>query len=122
METIRRGNAAEAAVLNAFVRADLDVYLPFGDGMPCDLVVGTELALIKVQVKSGRIRNECVEFNSASTDHGRGRQDYRGRADVFGVYAHQLDRVYVVPVDACPRLRGYLRCTPTRNNQRRGVR
>jgi PD-(D/E)XK endonuclease len=41
---------------------------------------------------------------------------------VFGVYARQLDRVYVVPVADCARLRGYLRCTPTRNNQQRGVR
>ena len=109
METIRRGNAAEAAVLNAFVKADLDVYLPFGDGMPCDLVVGTELVLIKVQVKSGRIRNECIEFNSASTDHGRGRQDYRGRADVFGVHFPPTDGVYLVPVDAVGRNEGRLR-------------
>jgi len=122
MDTIRRGNAAEAAVLNAFVRADLDVFLPFGDGTAYDMVVATGRELVRVQVKCGRIRKECIEFNSASTDHGRGRQDYRGRADVFGVYAHQLDRVYVVPVADCARLRGYLRCTPTRNNQQRGVR
>jgi hypothetical protein len=122
MDTIRRGNAAEAAVLNAFIRADLDVYLPFGDGMPCDLVVGSGPDLIRVQVKCGRLRGECIQFNSASTDHGNGRQSYEGRADVFGVYAHQIDRVFVVPVEGCAYPLAQLRCVPTRNNQQRGVR
>jgi hypothetical protein len=122
MNTIARGNAAEAAVLNALVKADLIVLVPFGEGSPYDLVVDTGPALIKVQVKCGRIRNECIEFNSAGTDHGRGQIDYRGRADVFGVHAPQLDRVYVVSVDDCASYRGYLRLTPTRNNQQRRVR
>jgi hypothetical protein len=122
MDTIRRGNAAEAAVLNAFIRADLHVFVPFGDGCPYDLVVECGTELVRVQVKCGRIRNECIEFNSSSTDHGRGQLSYEGRADVFGVHAHQLDRVYIVPVEGCARLRGYLRLVPTRNNQQRGVR
>src|SRR3954471_12051130 len=122
MKTIRRGNAAEAAVLNAFIRADLTMLVPFGEGAPYDLVVDSGLELIRVQVKCGRIRSECIEFNSAGTDHGRGRLSYRGRADVFGVHAPQLDRVFVVPVNDCPNFRGYLRLTPTRNNQQRGVR
>src|SRR4051812_25241292 len=104
VSTIARGNAAEAAVLNALIRADLTVLVPFGDGSPYDLVVDTGHDLIKVQVKCGRIRDNCIAFNSCGTDHGRGRQDYIGRADVFGVYAPQLDRVYIVPVDGCARL------------------
>jgi hypothetical protein len=110
-------------VLNELIKADLLVLVPFGEGAPYDLMVDTGVELIRVQVKCARIRHgDCIEFNSASTDHGRGRQDYHGRADVFGVYAHQINRVYVVPVEDCGRLRGYLRCTPTRNNQQRGVR
>jgi len=84
--------------------------------------VGSGDELIKVQVKCARIRDNCVVFNSCGTDHGRGRQDYVGRADVFGVHAPQLDRVYVVPVEGCPRLQARLRCMATRNNQQHGVR
>jgi hypothetical protein len=122
MDTIRRGNAAEAAVLNAFIRADLVVLMPFGGGTPYDLVVDTGVDLIRVQVKCARIRNECVIFNTCATDHGRGRMSYDGRADVLGVHCPQLDRVFVVPVEDCPRFQASLRCTPTRNNQQRGVR
>src|SRR5262245_14027691 len=122
MNTIARGNAAEAAVLSALVRARLIVLVPFGGGAPYDLMVDTGLEQIRVQVKCGRVRQECIEFNSAATDHGRGRQDYRGRADVFGVHAPELEQVFIVPVGDVARFRGYLRLTPTRNNQQRRVR
>src|SRR6478609_10456935 len=122
MDTIRRGNAAEAAVLSALVSADLHVYVPFGEGSPCDLVVGRGDELFRVQVKSGRVRGGCVEFNTCSTDHGRGRLGYVGRADVFGVWVPELDRVLIVPVGEVAKYRGYLRLAPARNNQQRGVR
>ena len=122
MDTIRRGNAAEAAVLNALIRADLDVYLPFGEGSACDLIVGTEREFIRVQVKCARVKGECLLFNSCTTDHGKGRLTYHGRADVFGVHSPEIDRVYIVPVADCPRFQATLRCVPTRNNQSKGVR
>jgi len=122
MDTIRRGNAAEAAVLNALIRAELFVFVPFGEGSPIDLLVYTGCDLIKVQVKCARVRDDCVVFNSCGTDHGRGRMNYEGRADVFGVYSPELDRVFIVPVKGCPNFQARLRLAPTRNNQQRGVR
>jgi hypothetical protein len=122
MDTIRRGNAAEAAVLNAMIRAGFHVFTPFGEGAPYDLVVDTNSELARVQVKCARIRDQCVVFNSCTTDHGQGRLSYEGRADVFGVHSPQLDRVYVIPVQDCPRFQTRLRCVPTRNNQHKNVR
>lgn len=123
MSTIVRGNAAEAAVLHALVVAGIHVMVPFGGGHPLDLLAVTpDGELFRLQVKSGRIREGCVEFNTCSTDHGHGRQHYRGRADHIAVYVHELARVFVVPVEECPSSKGYLRLDPTRNNQKRRVR
>ena len=123
MDTITRGNAAEAAVLHALVQAGIRVLIPFGGGLPFDLAaVLPDDSMVRVQVKSGRVREGCVLFNSASTDHGRGRLDYRGRADVVAVHVATLDRVFVVPVDDCPSFAGSLRLRPTRNNQRKRIR
>jgi hypothetical protein len=124
VQTIRRGNAAEAAVLNAFVQADVDVLLPFGGGCPFDLAVvwpGTG-DVVKVQVKSGSVRNGCIFFNAHSTDHGRGHLGYRGRADVFAVQAPGLEHVHIVPVDECGSTQLVLRLAETRNGQRKRVR
>jgi hypothetical protein len=125
VETIHRGNAAEAAVLLALERADIPVMIPFGQGHGFDLgaVIPPDGAVLRIQVKSGRVRNGCVRFNTCSTDHGRGRQVYRGRADFIAVHCPQPDQVFMVPVDDdCPSYLGLLRLDPPRNNQRRRIR
>jgi hypothetical protein len=124
MDTINRGNAAEGAVLAALVAADLPVLLPFGQGLGFDLAAAVPPRgdVIRIQVKCGRVRKGCVLFNACSTDHGRGRQPYRGRADVIAVYVRELSRVFVVPVEECPTYVGTLRLEATRNNQMAGVR
>jgi len=122
MESIRRGNCAEAAVLGGLVDAGLQVFVPFGGGAAFDLLaVVPDGSVVRIQVKSGRVRSECVVFNTCSTDHGRGRQPYRGRADV--VAAHVPGRgVFVVAADDCPSFLATLRLTRARNNQQVGIR
>ena len=110
-------------MLQAFAVAGIGVLIPFGSGLPFDLgALMPGGAVLRIQVKCGRVRNRCVVFNMASTDHGRGRLDYRGRADVLAVYVATISRVFVVPVDDCPTYTGCLRLDPPRNNQRQGVR
>ena len=110
-------------MLEAFVKAGLVVLLPFGGGCAFDLALALpDERILRVQVKASRVRNDCLEFNSSSTDHGRGQQSYVGRADLIAVYSDELDRVFVLPVDECARFRGYLRLSATANNQRRGIR
>jgi PD-(D/E)XK endonuclease len=118
-----KGNAAEAAVLDAFVQQGFDVLVPFGEGQPYDLVVHLPGdAFLRVQCKNARWDRGCVVFNSRTTDHGRGRLSYRGLADVFGVFDAQTLSVYVVPVREITGFEGRLRVRPTRNNQRLRVR
>ena len=123
MQTIQRGNAAEAAVLAALVAADVGVLVPFGDGLSFDLaaVIPPDGELVRIQVKSGRIRKGCVMFNTRSTDHGAGQRPYNGRADVIAVHVRDPHGVFVIPVDDCPLSQGALRIEDPRNNQRRGV-
>jgi len=123
MDTISRGNAAEGAILHALVEAGLGVLVPFGNGLPFDLAaVAPDGEIVRIQVKSGRVRDGCIRFNSCSTDHGRGRLDYRGRADLIAVHVRALSRVFMVPVNECPSYVGWLRLRDPRNNQRQGVR
>ena len=118
-----RGDICEGAVLAEMTKLGLTVLVPWRQDMPYDLVVHLpDDRFLRVQCKTGRERGGCVLFNSASTDHGRGRLDYRGRADVLAVYCPTLDRVYVVPVEEAAGYVTSLRLTASRNNQRRGIR
>ena len=124
MDTIHRGNAAEAAVLHRLVSAGIHVFLPFGGGLPFDLgaVLPPEGRLARIQVKSGRIRSGCIEFNTWSTDHGQGRGSYLGRADLIAVQVPEWADILMVPVEECIPFRRRFRIDPPRNNQRTGVR
>ncbi|HWT94654.1 MAG TPA: group I intron-associated PD-(D/E)XK endonuclease [Solirubrobacteraceae bacterium] len=118
-----RGELTEAAVLKELTALGLTVSLPFAGDAPYDLLVDlNDGRFARVQCKSGRLRDGCVVFNTASTDHGRGRLDYRGRADVFGVFCPAIDRVFVVPVEEASTRAARLRLEPVRNGQRLGVR
>ena len=115
----RIGNVTEAAVLAALVRHGHAVLAPFGDAHSYDLAVDPgDGSLVRVQCKTGRLKGARVDFNSCSTDHGRGRQDYRGRAEVFGVFCPPIDRVFIVPVEIAAGFVTSLRLEPARNNQR----
>lgn len=110
-------------MLSALVERDLDVLVPFGGGQPYDLVVHLVAgSFLRVQCKMAWRNGDCLVFNSCSTDHGRGRQPYRGLADIFGVYSPEDRSVYLVPVDVVARFQGRLRLKPTRNNQVQRVR
>ena len=123
MDTHRVGDTAESAVLHALTAAGFYGLLPFGSSLPFDLAVAApDGRIFRLQIKSGRVRDGGVVFNTCSTDHGRGRLDYRGRADFIAVYVATLDQVFIVPVDECPSYVGVLRLAPARNNQRKGVR
>lgn len=118
-----RGDVTEAAVLWHLTKHGFDVLVPFRHDLPYDLVVASAGAgFVRVQCKAGRLRRGSVVFNCASTDHGRGRLDYRGRADVFAVFCPELDQVFVVPVEEAAGRATALRVEPARNGQRRRTR
>src|SRR5215510_13861121 len=87
--TNAKGNVSESAALNAFSKAGFVVSLPFGNGTPYDLIVDTGKILLKVQVKTGRLRGGCILF-PAQRIYGRNgtkRHKYdEGEIDLFAVY------------------------------------
>jgi hypothetical protein len=115
------GERTEAAVLAALVCSGRDVLLPFGQRR-YDLAYEEQGRLVKVQCKTGWLRNGTIEFRTQSLVRGSVR-DYRADVDLFGVYCHDLGAVYMVPVDDVPnRSRASLRLNPPRNGQRSKIR
>jgi hypothetical protein len=122
MSPVQRGIEAETEVLRAFVRAGVQVWLPWGEGSAADLLAEIDGRVMRVQVKAGRLREDVIMFKTCSTDHGRGAQPYAGRADVIAVHCRDLDTVHVVPVEELGARGAHLRVRPARNNQQRRVR
>ena len=119
-----KGNVSESAALNAFSKAGFVISLPFGNGSAYDLIVDTGKRLLKVQVKTGRLRGGCVLFPAQRIygHHGTTRHKYdEGDIDLFAVYCRENDMVYFVPTLGAL-AEGRLRLSSTKNNQQQRVR
>lgn len=123
MQTGEKGNLSEARILAAFVAAGYLVSVPFGSGHKYDFVVDDSNRLLRVQCKTGRVKNGVLLFNAYSkSGNGAVRACYRGLADLFAVLNPDDDKVYLIPVDEVGVTDVSLRLTPTMNNQVQGVR
>lgn len=122
MHPKERGQRSEAAVISAFVRRGLTVLAPFGDNERYDVVIEEAGTFYRVQVKTGRMENGRVQFETRSSGTLTRRVDkqgYEGSVDVFAVYSPDLERTYVVPVSDAPRTSMGLRVRAPRKRSTR---
>ena len=98
------GDISEAVIIAELIKLGERVLIPFGDNSRYDIAVDKNGTLVRIQVKSGRYINGCVEFQTASTYAHRGgkRKGYVGQIDYFGIYCHELDKIYFVPIEEAP--------------------
>ena len=104
----------------ALVAAGKDVLLPLGQRR-YDMAYEEEGRLVKVQCKSGLLKDGALSFRTHSVGR-RSLRDYIGEVNYFGVYCHERREVYLVPIEDVPRSRACLRLTPPRNGQSTGIR
>lgn len=106
------------------------VLIPFGENQRYDLLIDDAGDFVRVQCKTGRLRNGVVRFNACSfTYHHPNNQGtrpyrhhYRGAADLFGIYCRDTGKVYLVPVEEVGTREGCLRVGPAKNRQSKKVR
>ena len=123
MQTADKGNLSEARILAAFVAAGYLVSVPFGSGHKYDFVVDDSTRLLRVQCKTGRVKNGTLLFNAYSqSGNGSVKMSYRGLADLFAVLNPEDDKVYLVPVEEVGVTDVSLRLAPTLNRQAQRVR
>ena len=97
--------------------------MPFGGGAPYDLILDTGDRLLKIQVKTGRLRDGCVLFPMRRFNGrgGKGRRYSAAEIDIFAVYCSDNERIYVVPFIKGLN-EGRLRVDETKNCQQQKVR
>lgn len=123
LQTADKGNLTEAGILAAFVAAGYLVSVPFGSGHKYDFVVDDSKRLLRVQCKTGRVKNGVLLFNAYSqSGNGAVKMSYRGLADLFAVLNPEDDKVYLVPVEEVGGTDVSLRLGPTLNRQSQRVR
>ena len=117
------GNISESKVLARALELGYEVSVPFGDNARYDLILDAEGTLTRAQVKTGRLKEGAIQFQSCYIADRYSRKDYTEQdIDVFAVYCPENDTCYVVPVGLCASRATSLRLHAARNNQKQGIR
>jgi hypothetical protein len=119
------GHRSEAAIWGRLVKHGYAVLLPCGVNQRYDLVIDDAKGFLRVQCKTGRLKNGQIEFRTCSTrsnTRSAMARDYVGEIDLFGVYCPENNGVYLVPAEGTPRRGMSLRVDKPRNRQSKRVR
>jgi hypothetical protein len=82
-------------------------------------------SFLRVQWKTGRLRDGCVIFHAQSVRSNMRKtviRDYKSDVELFVVHCPDTDGIYVIPIDDATRTQGTLRISPTANGQDKRVR
>jgi PD-(D/E)XK nuclease superfamily protein len=119
------GHRSEAMILAALVARGFQVWLPWSTNHRYDFLLEVDACYLKIQCKTGRLRNGAVEFNAHSIRSNMKqvfRRSYVGEIDYFATYCPDTDGVYMVRCEAATPGQVTLRIEPTANGQHSGVR
>jgi PD-(D/E)XK nuclease superfamily protein len=97
------GDRSTLAIISVLRELGYGIYLPFGENTRCDLMLERGVDTVRVQCKTGRVRNGAIVFAVCSCyGHHRNpltaRRTYVGQIDAFAVYCPETAGVYVIPI------------------------
>ena len=126
LTTDQKGAIAESAIIHEAIKLGIDVFKPLSDGERYDLIFDMHPRLLRVQCKWAVRRGEVVVVRCFSCHRRRNvmvRRRYTPEeVDAIAAYCADVNRCYLIPLDRLSSVSTvYLRLSPTRNNQRRGV-
>lgn len=100
MESHRKGDLTEAAVITELKRREISVSIPFGDNERYDLLFeAPDGRILRGQVKTGWTNDGIVNFRGYSqhtNSTGNVYKEYGTDVDCFLVYSHDYDRIFLV--------------------------
>jgi PD-(D/E)XK endonuclease len=118
------GQRSEAAILAAFVERGFLVWLPWSVNHRYDMLLDLGDRLLRIQCKTGRLRNGTILFNTRSVRTNRKQvfsRSYVGEIDYFAVYCPDVDDVFLIACEKTGRFGGSLRVDPAVNGQSKRI-
>lgn len=107
MNTKERGDLTEVIAVAELKRYGYTVSTPVGETARYDLLLDTGAEILRIQCKTGWIRDEeCLVFKACSTEYNasghHANRSYEGEVDAFLVRNPDEDGLFFVPVSDAP--------------------
>lgn len=120
--TSTRGKISELCIELYLSRLGEKVLKTSNGSLSYDLALdNTDGTIERLQIKTGRICNGCLNFNTAWINRSTGaRTSYKGLADWFVIWSPELQEAFMIKVTKNTS-GGYLRVEKPKNNQTKGI-
>jgi hypothetical protein len=113
----------ELRFASEFIRKGWNVFLPYGEDGPIDLLLEKEGQFKRIQIKSTSPINGTIHCRIKSSNNWQIKKYTKKDIDYFGIYDYSNKKGYFIPIEE---MEGFgetiLRIEKTKNNQSKGVR
>lgn len=120
------GDQAEIAVIHKFIKEGIPVSIPFGNNNVYDLVITTSQGFKSIQVKHGRLRNNCILASLTKKKRiGHNKYlyiNYKGLVDYIIIYCDEIDNFYIGTPESFNTYTISLRLKETKSGKQEGIR
>ena len=118
MKTFEKGNLSESQFVSELLKCGYNVLIPFGGGSRYDVVIEVNKQFKSIQVKTGKISNGIIHFNTCSNNKGYKRKSYHDEVDFLGIYCPDNNKCYIMPVKMTGQSSSSLRLSPPKSKGR----
>ncbi|MFH1391211.1 MAG: group I intron-associated PD-(D/E)XK endonuclease [Candidatus Diapherotrites archaeon] len=105
-----------------FIRKDWNIFLPFGEDTPIDLLLEKEGKFKRIQIKSTKPRRGVLFCRLKSSNNWQVKKYSKKEIDSFGIYDAQNKQGYLLPIEKVEGMTEVtIRLEKTKNNQQKNI-
>jgi hypothetical protein len=114
---------SELRFASELTRKGWEIFFPYGEDTPIDLLAYRDKKFIKIQIKSTKIKNGAMSCKLRSTNNWQDKRYKEEEIDYFGFYDHNNKKGYLIPfkeVEGKSEIK--IRIESAKNNQKNKIR
>ncbi|MCR4335534.1 MAG: group I intron-associated PD-(D/E)XK endonuclease [archaeon] len=105
-----------------FVRKEWNVFLPYGEDGPIDLLLEKEGKFKRIQIKSTKPRRGVLFCRLKSSNNWQVKKYSKKEIDTFGIYDAENKQGYLLPIEKVDGMTEVtIRLEKTKNNQQKNI-
>ena len=113
----------ELRFASEFIRKGWNIFLPYGEDSPIDLLIEKDGSYKRIQVKTTKPINGVIHCRLKSSNNWQVKKYSKDDIDYFGIYDYENKKGYLIPIEKVAGMTEIsLRIEKTKNNQKEGIR
>ncbi|MFA5930913.1 MAG: group I intron-associated PD-(D/E)XK endonuclease [archaeon] len=106
-----------------FIRKGWNVFLPYGEDSPIDLLIQKNGEFKRIQIKSTKSKNGVLFGRLKSSNNWQVKKYSKNEIDYFGLYDAESKSGYLLPIEVVSGMTEItLRIEKSKNNQKKNIR